>query len=196
MTAQHIAALGFRAHTGWAAAVVVTPDGEVVERRRIVYEPAATRFIYHHAAELACDDAATLIDAARALATDKAGEEIQNLLHVLGGKRIQVSAAGVPGGNTRLPEKLSEILAAHSRIHAAEGAFYRDVLADACARIGVRVSRVPTRDLWQVATASFGNSEEKLREHLAALGKKLGPPWSEDQKLAALAAFTALKTKT
>jgi hypothetical protein len=35
--------------------------------------------------------------------------------------------------------------------------------------------------------------EDRLRDRLAKLGKELGPPWGEDQKLAALAAFLALK---
>ena len=190
------AGLGFRAHTGWSAVVAVTPGWEVVERRRIAYEPAATRFIYHHAAEIALDETVALIETARAQAMDRARQEIQNLIVALSGKGIEVISACVPGGNTRLPNTLPEILAAHSRIHAAEGAFYREVLAEACADIGIRVRRTPERDLWQLASAGFAQGEEKLRDYVAALGKKLGPPWGEDQKLAALAAFIALKAKT
>jgi len=66
-----IAALGFRAHTGWAAVVAVMPQWEVVERRRISYEPEATRFIYHRAADVACNEAEALIGTARTQASDK-----------------------------------------------------------------------------------------------------------------------------
>jgi hypothetical protein len=195
MPRQTRAALGFRAHTGWAAAIAVTADREVVERRRLAYEPEGTRFIYHRAAEIPSDQAEPLIATARAQVLDKAREGIQNLISALSGRGIAKIVACVPGGNTRLPTSLAEILAVHSRIHAAEGAFYRDALADACARIGIRVSRVPERDLWPLASRALRSSEDKLRDRVAALGKKLGPPWGEDQKLAALAAFVALKAQ-
>jgi Holliday junction resolvase len=191
-----IAALGFRAHTGWAAVVAVMPQWEVVERRRISYEPEATRFIYHRATEVACNEAEALIGTARTQASDRVRKEIQDLASALSDRGIAVVAACMQGGNARLPTSLPEILAAHSRIHAAEGAFYRDVLADGCAQIGLPVSRVPAPDLLAVASKTLACNEDKLRERLATLGKQLGPPWGEDQKLATLAALIALNTRT
>lgn len=186
-----MAALGFRAHTGWAAAVAVTPDWHVIERRRLSYEPEVTRFIFHHAAEVPAASAGALIEMARAQAFEKARDEIETLIAVVQSKGKTVVAAGVPGGNNRLPDVLSEILAVHSRIHAAEGAFYRDVLADACAHMDVRVKRMPERELWIPASKRPGSTENPMRIRIAALGKQLGPPWGEDQKLATLAAFAA-----
>ena len=193
MPAQTRAALGFRAHTGWAAAVALVRPWEVIERRRIAYEPTATRFIYHHAAEMDSGEAQALIELARAQSVERACAEIGTMVSALSGRGIRIVAAGVPGGNTRLPAALADILAAHTRIHAAEGAFYRDVLADACAQLGVCVVRAPERDLWVIARESLACSEEELRERLAAQGKRLGAPWSEDQKLATLAALASLK---
>jgi hypothetical protein len=193
MPAKTDAALGFRAHTGWAAAVVVARPWDVVERRRIVYEPEATRFIYHRAAEMNCDEAETLIQTARAHSVERACAEIGALVSTLSERGLSIIAACVPGGNSRLPGSLTDILAAHARIHAAEGAFYRDVLADACTQLGLHVRRVPERDLSAIACASLVCSEEDLREWLAAQRKRLGAPWGEDQKLAALAAFATSK---
>ena len=105
-----------------------------------------------------------------------------------------VVGACVPGRNSKLPGALGDILAVHARIHAAEGAFYRDILADALRGLGVPVRRAPERDLWAIAGTEMDCREDRLRDRLAALGKELGPPWSEDQKLACLAAFIALKT--
>lgn len=172
----------------------MTPRFDVIERRRLSYEPEITRFIYHHAAEGPAASAATLIETARAQATEKARGEIEALIAALQSKGKTAVAAGVSAGNNKLPDVLSEILAVHSRIHAAEGAFYRDVLADACAQMDLRVRRMPERDLWAVASKSSGSTENGLRKRFAALGKALGPPWSEDQKLAALAAFAAFNT--
>lgn len=189
-----MAALGFRAHTGWAAAVALTPDWHVIERRRLSYEPEVTRFIYHHAAEVPAASAGALIETARAQAIEKARGEIETLIAAVQSRGKSVVAAGVPAGNNRLPDVLSEILAVHSRIHAAEGAFYRDVLADACAHMDLRVRRMPERDLWTLASKRSGCTENDMRIRFVALGKQLGPPWGEDQKLASLAAFAAFNT--
>ena len=192
MAGQNIAALGFRAHTGWAAAVAVTPNWEVIERRRIAYEPETTRFIYHHAAEIGPDEAEALIAAAHAQAVAKAELEIGSLVSALSGKGMAVAAACVPGGRARLPNSLREILAVHARIHAAEGAFYRDALVEACAPLGLNVTRAPERDLWTIVAGVHRCNESALRSRMAQLGKQLGPPWGEDQKLATLAALVAL----
>ena len=172
--------------------MVVTSQWQIIERRRIAYEPQPSRFIYHQAAEIAPAAAEVLIARARAEAVEKAREEIERLISAVQEKGQTVAAAGVPSGNAKLPKSLAAILGAHSRIHAAEGAFYRDVLADACKRIGLSVKRTPERDLWAVASKVAGCGEAKLRQRFVTLGKELGPPWGEDQKLAALAAFAAV----
>jgi hypothetical protein len=77
-----------------------------------------------------------------------------------------VAKAGEPGG-------LSEVLASHPRIHSAEGYFYRDILLSACP-LPSRVVPPASRD--------------------ASGGGRLAPaPWGRDQKLAALAAWAALR---
>ena len=68
--------------------------------------------------------------------------------------------------------KLDEILASHPRIHTAEGCFYRDVVRQACS--------VPVR---LFAPSSLDTSK---------VAKLAGPPWGKDQKLAALAAWSAI----
>lgn len=187
-----IAALGFRVHTGWAAAVAATGECDVLDRRRLSCEPKSTRFVYHRAAEIPLKEAESLIRRARAEVISAARREIANLLAAVSCNGIKISSACVAGGNSKLPDSLAEILAAHSRIHTAEGAFYRDALAEACEQEGLRVERVPERDLWRSAAAALALSEEQLREHLALMRKRIGPPWGEDQKLATLASCCAL----
>lgn len=170
----------------------MTSQWRVIERCPIAYEPEPTRFIYHHASELPPSKAEALIETARAQAARKAREEIEKLIAAIRDKGKNIAAAGVPGGNAKLPNSLAEIVGSHARIHAAEGAFYRDVLAEACEGMKLTVKRTPERDLWAVASKASPYSEEKLRRRFAALAKELGTPWGEDQKLAALAAFTAL----
>jgi hypothetical protein len=117
------AALGFRVHTGWAAVVAASANCEVLQRARISCEPSSTRFVYHQAAEISPGQAEALIATARAETIAAAEREISNLLGSLAGDGITLRAACVPAGNARLPDALADILAAHSRIHAAEGVF-------------------------------------------------------------------------
>jgi hypothetical protein len=193
------AILGFRPHTGWAAAVALAHGNRapvIVDRRRIVYEPnaQATRFLYHKAAEGPLPKAQALIDAARIAAQASAIHEIQRLIADLEAKNYRPIAAAIPAGNTKLPASLDEILAGHMRIHGAEGAFYRDVLADACKDSGLEVYRTPERDLWSVTARTLRIQDGLLKERIQEMGIAAGPPWNEDQKLATLAAWAHLET--
>lgn len=192
MPRQIVGALGFRVHTGWAVAVAVAPDCDVLERRRITYEPLSTRFLYHQAAEKPIAEAEVAISAARSESLAAARREIGQLISALAERNIRIQGACVPGGNCRLPTALAEILAAHAKIHAAEGSFYRDTLADACALLNLQVERVPERDLLKVAADALNRTPETLLARLLEIGKRIGSPWGEDQKNAALAATVAL----
>ena len=186
--------LGFRAHTGWAAAVALeTAPPRVVERRRIVYEPhaEATRFLYHRAAELGSEKAPRLIADGRMATVAAAKAGVEKFVAELGAQGYRVTRAAIPAGNTKLPAQLSDILAAHSRIHAAEGAFYRDTLGEACTALGLSVSHLPERDLRRLAADALKRPPGTIDAFLDDLGRGLGPPWAEDQKLASLAALVA-----
>ena len=100
MPASSSAILGFRPHTGWAAAVTLTHGAKapvIVDRRRIAYEPhaEATRFVYHKAAEGAAADAQALVEAARATAQDAALQALKQLLSDLAAMRYSVFAAAI-----------------------------------------------------------------------------------------------------
>lgn len=192
MPRQIVGALGFRVHTGWAVAVAVARDCDVLERRRVTYEPSSTRFLYHEAAERPMAEAEAAISTARSETVVAARREIGQLVSALAGRNIRVQRVCVPARNSRLPKALSDILAAHSRIHAAEGAFYRDTLADACELLNLRVERAPERDLLRLAADALNGTSEGLLARLQEIGKRIGPPWAEDQRYAALAATVAL----
>ena len=185
--------LGFRAHTGWAAVVAVAANSgapQIVDRRRVAYEPKAGRFIYHQAEELDIAQAKKIIMKGREETAAAAGRELRQMIVALEKRSFAVAAAAIPIGTTRLPTDLAAILAAHSRIHAAEGVFYRETLADACAKAGLQVHHPLERDLWTVCAPLFGLSADKLASRVREMGAALGPPWSEDQKLAMLAAWS------
>jgi hypothetical protein len=169
-------ALGFRAHSGWAAAVAVAGSIEqpvVLERRRIAIA-RGPRQPYHAAEPLAFAEAEALIRKCREEALDLAEKEVEKLRREFG-----ASCAGVLVGRPRPLPALADILRSHAAIHTAEGVFYREVMVEACERRGLRAMRVP---------------EEEMTARVASL-PKLAPPWTADEKLATLAAAVSLSPR-
>jgi hypothetical protein len=192
MTARRLAVLGLRPHTGWAVAVAVTsgkPVPVVLDRRKIFYEPPAGRFVYHGAAEQALAAAQSAIARDRSETERAAARELGELFAELEDRSISIAGAVIPTGNSKLPDDLEAVLSAHTRIHAAEGVFYRETLAAACESLGMGVHRPPERDLQSMAGARAGLSTADMARSLKQTGASLGPPWGEDQKLAFLAAW-------
>jgi hypothetical protein len=168
-----IVALGFRTHSGWAAAVAVAGSLDqpvVVERCRIVIA-RGPRQPYHAAEPLAFAEAEALIRKCREEALELAAAAVEQLRREFG-----ATCAGVLVGRPRPAPALADILKSHAAIHTAEGVFYRDVMVEACERCGLRVARVP---------------EAEIMARTAAL-PRLGPPWTADEKLACLAAWAAI----
>jgi hypothetical protein len=80
---------------------------------------------------------------------------------------------------------LPRILASHALIHTAEGEFFRDAFRRACAKLDVPLYAVRERELAVVAPAAW-------QQRISEVGKEIGPPWTQDQKLAALGACLVL----
>jgi hypothetical protein len=190
-----VAVLGFRPHTYWTATVALAgpPDApQVIERRKIVFAAGEERFVYHRAAEMEPQAAAAMIARVRTAVEANARHEIERLLADLAREGIAVRVAVVPAAIAKLPERLEDIVKVHARMHAAEGSFYRDAVAAACAAAGLQVRRVVERELPALAGDMLGLGPPALTARLKAMGASLGPPWSEDQKLATLAAWLHL----
>ncbi len=189
------AVLGFRPHTYWTSAVVLVgrPEApEVVERRRIVFATGSERFVYHSAAETGPAAAARMVEDVRAATEGNVAAEISRLVEALRGAGTKVGLAVVPIGTARIPDSLEAILRSHALMHAAEGGFYRDVVAAGCQAAGLEVRRVVERDLPALADQVLGFEGSGLKTRLADMGTRLGPPWSEDYRLATLAAWLHL----
>lgn len=190
------AVLGFRPHTYWTAAVALAGPADspqVIERRKIAFAAGDERFVYHQAAE-APEEAEALLTTVRASTCANAVREIAALIADLQLAGLEVRIAVTAASSAKLPPRLADIITSHSRIHAAEGSFYRDVVAKACAAAGLEVRRPVERDLPRLVAGRLGLDEGGLDARLKAMGVALGPPWGEDQKLAALAAWTGLES--
>jgi hypothetical protein len=192
------AAIGIRAHSGWGALVVVSGSPatvNVIYRGRIaITDPntAGANQPYHFArrqklpeAERYLADCAT---ASERLALEALGEIVKELQRR---EYVAVSCAILLASGRSLPS-LSQILASHSLIHAAEGEFFRRAFWKASERLEIQVTGIREREIDGRAEAVFGNRTTQLRREIAALGVSLGPPWTADQKTASLAALLLL----
>jgi hypothetical protein len=180
-------ALGFRAHSGWAAMVAVAGTlkaPQVRDRRRmIIADPhlPGSKQPYHAAAELPFPMAeASLrkaLESSRALALDEISTSIEHLRS----QGHEVVACGLLLGSGKPLPSLQAILASHPLLHTAEGQMFRDVLSWAARACNLPVTAVPEKQLPPASLSAIDS-----------LGKTIGPPWTQDQKYATLAALTAL----
>lgn len=190
------AAIGFRAHTGWAAAVTLgsTPASpEVIDRRRVnLLEPDVPWEAYHAAGRMAPDEAEELIVRAAASAARMATQALRELITEVRTAGQEIVASGVVLSGARPLLTVAEALSSHVSKHSAEGQLYRQALLDASRACGLRVIALAERELFDAAAAQLVQSVYEVRRRINELGRELGPPWAQDQKNAALIAWLAL----
>ena len=181
-------ALGFRPHSGWAAAVVVGLGPVVLGRHRLDL-PGPTQ-PYHDAVGLPLAEAEELVAQATTAAYHGAAAALAELA---AGHQVVGAAIVAGAGTVREDVPLARALTAHAMLHAAEGELYRDALADAADALGLPVTLIPPRDTPALGRRLFGCDDAALRTRLTELGKPLGPPWTRDHKDAVVAALALLE---
>ena len=190
--------LGFRAHSGWAAAVAVAGsvmNPIILERRR--FETADHRIPgskqpFHAAKELPGETAETFIRECRESSTRLAIRAVSDLKTEVTQNGFRVVGAAILLASPRSLPPLTAILRSHALIHTAEGEFFRDGLVVASQHCSLQMTRVKERDIWNTAGNIFGLPVPFLQRRVGQLGKWVGPPWRQDEKFAALAAWIAL----
>jgi hypothetical protein len=174
-------AAGFKAHSGWAALVVIgsSRDGlVVVDRRRIeLVDETWAKQPYHAAEELPPDEARLLVQRGIDSAHRIAKREMRAFVKRSTGQEIAGCAVLV---GTPMPDwTIEQILSVHVRMHKAEGALFPAALIAAAKASNLNVVAIPEKQLL-------------INDAVAALGKSAGPPWGKDQKSAASAAMIVL----
>jgi hypothetical protein len=188
-----LAAIGLRAHSGWAAMVAVS-GGSAILRRRIEMTGAGhgAKQPYHAAEEMELLQAAAFLRRTERVAVKMAGAAVKDAIAALTGDGYRVAGAAVLLGSGKPLPELARILAAHPLIHTAEGVFFRDVLKNACEACGLAVAGIKEREVLEQCAAAMRIPAVELPGRLSAMGKTLGPPWTQDEKLSAAAALTIL----
>jgi len=192
------AAIGWRVHSGWAALVAVTgtrKSFEVVHRQRVALaDPAAAGPTqpYHEAEGQPLAKARRIVERHDEEAKRRASEGLGSILDQLEHRGYVVAASAVLASSGKPLPELESILASHALIHSADGELFRKAVQNASEKRGLRTIRLREKSLMSEAVASLQIPDDELQSLIRHLGKKIGPPWSEDQKLAALGAWVAL----
>jgi hypothetical protein len=156
-------ALGLSVHTGWAAAVVAGGDwGKPV---------LAAREHLELLGEEEPAEAEEWVERARKAAMVRSGGALRRLATTHAVKACAIVAKKA----AMLP--LKDVVAAHPRIHTAEGCFYREVLRAAAEGAGLRVTVIAPQEL------------DAKDPRLVEVGKVVGKPWTVDWKVAVMAAW-------
>jgi hypothetical protein len=190
------AALGFRTHSGWASIVLAAGDGDkiaILDRRHVVLcdsSKAGSKQPFHAAEPMPFAEAESHIELCRKTTENMAREAIHAALATC--QKVSLCGVCVITASGRPLPELAAILASHALIHAAEGEFYRDAVAAAANSFGLKTARLKAAEALSHVAMQIRGSENRVTEALTQLGKQIGRPWTSDDKLATLAAWSLL----
>jgi hypothetical protein len=192
------AALGFRAHSGWTALVALCLEKnqpQVVARQRPKLVEQFTyrlRQPYHTAAKMPLDEARKFVAQVETAAARLAEEAIRAIQGDLAAQGYEITSFGLPLASARPLPGLEKILLSHALVHTADGELFRRALIHASDRCCIAAFTPVERELPELACKTLKIAKDELPGRLTALGKPMGPPWSQDEKFAAVAAWLAL----
>ena len=195
------AALGFRAHSGWTALVALSVSKGapcILARQRIhLVETFTYRFRqpYHTAKGLPLDEARAFVVGVQTHARSLAYRAVRGLQESLHEQGYRITRCGLVLASGRPLPNLPDILASHALIHTADGELFREALLHASARCGLLSKTAKERELPDEASRTLRLTPSALTRRIADLGRPLGAPWSQDEKLASLIAWLALASK-
>jgi hypothetical protein len=195
MTKTNIAAIGLKARTGRAIAVVLrgpADSPQLIKRTELVlHDPRvpATFQPYHEVMDLPWNESQVKVKPFIRAIEKVAAKALSDLIRKLHSEGLKVVGVGIAGSADR---DLSKIGSYHIRAHAAEGLLFRQVL-----EFAARANELPRRSfiertLQTQAASELDLTPAKLKTYLTTLGRTLGPPWRTDQRVAATSAWLSL----
>ena len=192
------AGFGIRVHSGWAALVCISNDAgtpAVVDRGRIVIIERTmdgAKQPYHFIESLEIEEAERHLQKCAEISQRLAVQAIGEMLDGVTARKYRVLGCAMLLASGRALPSLQKILASHALIHTAEGEFFRNVVREACEHCGIPVMGIRERELDEFANATFGGAAARVQQHISSRGRTLGSPWTQDEKIAALAGLIAV----
>jgi hypothetical protein len=192
------AAFGFRAHSGWAAMVVIAGNIRspiVVRGSRVeLANPGIPRPVqpYHAAQEMKLNEAEAYIAGFAQVAENLATQAVRVVLGELREEGYLAVGCGIASSSGRPIPTVEAALASHPLLHTAEGELFRGAITRAAKRWRLPVYAVREKTALSIGVEKLGFNLVTLQSHLRDLGRSIGPPWGQDQKIASLVAWLAL----
>lgn len=191
------AALGFRVKSGWAAAVLLNGpiDSPVLCDNRVIdmSDPQVpeTRQPYHAAfGQLETDAKKT--NRRRDIVQRVTRQSITSLLADYRRKSYAIARACLVVGSQLDPATIAN---PHIRAHALEGQLFRSALEQALKAHNIRTGILVEREAYARAAAQLRKSIDEVCNMTQQFRGSTDGPWRVEQKLAALAAWSALGHK-
>lgn len=178
--------VGIADHLGWAVAVTVSRDREVVDSRRIelVEEGVPTMPIHHDSKHLDLDATAALVERVRESVVRATSIALDALAAALAEPVVSISLRA-------LPSNFPEDIATQCRVPyeaRADAVMYRQVLVDLATARGWTVHCYEAKSVLVEATSVLGARTEEVLDGPRAT---FGPPWTKDHRMALAAAVLA-----
>jgi hypothetical protein len=192
------AAIGIRVHSGWGALVAMSGQHgseEIIERRKIVIiDPKAAGVTqpYHYVEEMELRAAERHLAKCAAESRRLALEALRQLSAQLRERSYSLVGSAILLSSARPLPDLDEVLGSHALIHTAEGEFFRHAFRQALERLEIPITGIRERELDDCAQKVFGKDASGIHQRIDGMGRSLGPPWTKDEKTAALAAAIVL----
>lgn len=186
MPSKNDAIVGVADHGGWAILVTVSPDGALLDRRRVeLMDDALPSIPHHHEAQmLPMDEAVALVERVRVAAEKHAAKALDDLA---------IAIPSITGIALRvcpeLPETIAERITDYRARNVADWVMYRKALASAAEARGWRVHWYDTKTVLTTAGKALGVDD--FDAYFLKMRKTIGPPWNNDHKLALAAGITA-----
>lgn len=193
------AAVGVAEHGNSAVLVTITPEGELLDRRRIDLTRDLPTHPYHHegswavgrylnspwARAISLVDAVALIERVHVAAARGAREGLEELAATRPVPIASIAIRMCP----ELPPTIEERIVDTRAANIADSVMYRQALASAAEARGWTVRWYDRRQVFLDAAAAVGR--EDVNTFLSSMGRSIGPPWQATHKLAAAAAIVA-----
>ena len=167
----------------------------VLERRKLLLVKTFSytfRQPYHTAEKIPLGDATEFVRGVELESRELALAGIRALQKELAQLEYKLVGAGLLLASGRALPEFEKILASHALIHTADGELFRESIRSACQQAKLSMTAIRERDLLTTAADRLKKRAQFLTRHVAALGKSIGPPWTQDEKFATLAATLAL----
>lgn len=181
------AIVGVADHCGWAVLMTVTPDGTVLDRRRVelVDEGLPSLPHHHECQKLPVDEAVALVARVRRSADGRARAALDALAESVPARIVGMSLRVCPP----LPDTVAERISSYYAQNRADSVMFREALAEAAAKKSWAVHWYDVKRVFSEAARALGRSS--VEDLLEEAGAALGPPWQKDHRVAMAAAIAA-----